>query len=158
MEMRFLCDEMLKRLGHWLRAAGYDVLTLPDGTDDRELIDRALREHRLLLTRDRKMGRHSDAPPLVHYLDCCDLEDCVATLNARVPIDWHYRPFTRCMRCNTPLVEADAQRRKAIPPGARRTATIALFCPTCEKVYWDGSHVTRMRRRLDAFARLDGTA
>jgi hypothetical protein len=30
--MKFLCDEMGKRPGEWLRVAGYDVLMLPDGT------------------------------------------------------------------------------------------------------------------------------
>ena len=45
--MKFLCDEMLKRLGQWLRVAGYDVLMLPDGTSDRELIQRAVEEHRV---------------------------------------------------------------------------------------------------------------
>lgn len=37
----FLCHEMLNRLGQWLRVAGYDVPMLPDGTSDRELIQRA---------------------------------------------------------------------------------------------------------------------
>ena len=156
--MRFLCDEMLKRLGQWLRAAGYDVVTLPDGTDDRVLIDRAIREHRMLLTRDREIGTHRDAEAVVHYLDCQDLDDCVAALNARLPIDWHYRPFTRCMRCNTRLVDADAERRQEVPLDARDTGSRVSFCPTCDKVYWDGGHVARMRRRLDAFARLHATA
>ncbi len=30
--LKFLCEEMLKRLGQWLRVAGYDVLMLPDRT------------------------------------------------------------------------------------------------------------------------------
>lgn len=154
--MRFLCDEMLKRLGQWLRAAGYDVVTLPDGTDDRSLIDRAVREHRVLLTRDRGLGTHRDAQAVVRYLDCRDLNDCVAKLNAQLSIDWHHRPFSRCIICNTPLVEADAEHRRKVPPDAQKTASKILFCPSCAKVYWDGGHVDRMRRRLDAFARLDG--
>ena len=48
--MKFVCDEMLKRLGQWLRVAGYDVLILPDGTDDRVLLERAERDQRLLLS------------------------------------------------------------------------------------------------------------
>lgn len=39
--MKFLCDEVLKRLSQWLWVAGYDLLMLPDGTSDRELIPRS---------------------------------------------------------------------------------------------------------------------
>ena len=52
-----LCDEMLKGLGKWLRGAGYDVLVLPDGSSDRELIQMAVEEHRVPITRGREMAR-----------------------------------------------------------------------------------------------------
>jgi len=54
--IKFLCDEMLKRPGQWLRVAGYDVPMLPDGTYDRALIQRAVEEHRLPVTRGREMA------------------------------------------------------------------------------------------------------
>ena len=54
--MNLLCDPMLKRLGQWLRVAGYDVLMLPDGTSDRELVQRAVEEHRVAVTRPRDGG------------------------------------------------------------------------------------------------------
>lgn len=54
--MKFLCDEMLNRPGRWLRVAGYDVPMLRDGTYDRALIQRAVEEHRLPVTRGREMA------------------------------------------------------------------------------------------------------
>ena len=35
--MRLLCDEMLARLGRWLRAAGYDTEIATGGASDRAL-------------------------------------------------------------------------------------------------------------------------
>jgi uncharacterized protein len=49
---KFLCDHMLVRLGRWLRAAGYDTAIIEDALSDREILDRAIHEERLLLTRD----------------------------------------------------------------------------------------------------------
>lgn len=149
--MRFLCDEMLKRLGQWLRIAGYDVLMLPDGTDDLTLVQRALSEGRTLLTRDRSIVDQCRGGANVLVLDCNDLEDCVAALGHQLPIDWLYAPFTRCMGCNTPLVPASEDQASRVPEGARDSATKVLFCPSCEQLFWDGSHVARMRKQLQAW-------
>ena len=39
--MKLLCDEMLKGLARWLRAAGHDTELAEDGTSDRALINHA---------------------------------------------------------------------------------------------------------------------
>jgi uncharacterized protein with PIN domain len=139
---------MLKRLGQWLRIAGYDVRMLPDGTDDRLVIEAALQQGRLLLTRDRELAEHPDAAPVVVLLECQGLEDCVADLGRRLPIDWLHRPFSRCLNCNSELVEADATQRQRVPQETLRQASQILYCPSCDQLYWEGSHVARMRERL----------
>ena len=55
-KLRPLCDEMLKGIGRWLRAAGYDVAIVDDGVHDDDLLARACAENRLLLTCDRRPG------------------------------------------------------------------------------------------------------
>jgi uncharacterized protein with PIN domain len=139
---------MLKRLGQWLRIAGHDVLMLPDGTDDRELIRRAAMERRRLLTRDRSIAAQTGAAADLVLLDCDGLEDCVGALNRQLDIDWLMAPFSRCMNCNTLLVPASDRQRRQIPAEALRSATRVLYCPSCDQLYWDGSHVRRMRERL----------
>jgi uncharacterized protein with PIN domain len=42
---------MLIRLGRWLRMVGLDVAN-PEGSDDKELLERTKAEGRILLTRD----------------------------------------------------------------------------------------------------------
>ncbi|MCB1800634.1 MAG: DUF5615 family PIN-like protein [Gammaproteobacteria bacterium] len=145
--MRLVCDEMLKRLGQWLRVAGHDVLIPPDGMDDAAILAWAAGEKRPLLTRDRELAqRRSDTPVIL--LQCKDLDDCAVAVGRRLPIDWLYDPFSRCLFCNTPLQPADEQVLHRVPDDAAQRATRVRYCPTCDRVYWDGSHVQRMHERL----------
>ena len=54
-DVRFLCDEMLVGLGRWLRIAGYDTAIADCGRRDRDLVEHAHAENRVLLTRDRRL-------------------------------------------------------------------------------------------------------
>ena len=147
--MKFLVDEMLQRLGSWLRAAGYDTVIARDGRDDYALLRQAIDEDRLLVTRDRELARHRRAPGRVILLESDKLDDGIRELGEKLDIDWLHRPFQRCLVCNTELVPAGAEARARIPERARQQADAALYCPKCRKVYWEGSHVDRMRRRLE---------
>ncbi len=149
--MKFLVDEMLQRLGNWLRAAGYDTVIARDGRADYELLKQAIAEDRLLITRDRELTRHRRAPGTVILLDCENLDDCIRELGEKLHIDWLHRPFARCLVCNTPLEPASEEARRLIPPRAREQADQAFYCPVCHKVYWEGGHVERMRKRLEGW-------
>jgi uncharacterized protein with PIN domain len=35
-----------------------------------------------------------------------------------------------------------------LPAGARREDATVFYCPRCDQLYWDGSHVKRMRCML----------
>lgn len=136
---------MLKGLARWLRAAGYDVAMEPDGTADRCLVERATTESRLLLTRDRTLLEISGAPRVVVLLNGNCIEECARELTQILNIDWLHRPFSRCLLCNTPLIEAD--RPFGFPPHTEHLC----ICPTCDKYYWHGGHVERMSRRLESW-------
>jgi len=151
-EPRFLCDEMLQRVGRWLRAAGYDTAIAVAGMDDRDLVQQANSENRWLLTRDRHMAKFRNGCGLVVLLESNSLTSEVAELSERFGINWMLRPFTRCLECNTPLITADAEQRSRLPEGALKVSDIVLYCPHCDKLYWDGSHVRRMRHTLQNFS------
>jgi uncharacterized protein with PIN domain len=147
--MKFLCDEMLQRLGSWLRAAGYDTLIEHDGRSDYELLKQALAEDRLLITRDRKLLEHRRASGTVILLDCNELEDCARELTKQLPVNWLYQPFIRCMVCNTSLRPATENEAATLPEKIKSQIDSPLYCPSCQKVYWDGGHVDRMQVRLN---------
>lgn len=140
--MKLLCDEMLKGLARWLRMAGYDVEMEPDFTPDRKLIERALKDGRILLTRDRTLLEIRHAAQVVVLLNANELEDCVREVTEKLGINWLYLPFSRCSPCNSLLQEIPK------PPDMPADIKHACICPTCGKYYWHGGHVKRMRHRL----------
>ncbi len=146
--MKLLCDEMLVRLGRWLRAAGYDTAIAEPGMPDREVVAQAFSEGRLLITRDRKMAEHRLARGRLIILNAKDLHDQAREVAARLCIDWTRRPFSRCLVCNTPLKRGEERHFLQVPPESREAIDEVYICPGCGKTFWHGSHVARMRRKL----------
>lgn len=144
----FLCDEMLRGLAGWLRVAGYDTTVPVSGTRDRMVLANAVAENRWLITRDRELTLHRDAPQFVICLDSNGLEANVRELTRRLNLNWRQAPFTRCKRCNTPLVDGPLSTNRSAA-----TAGIFCHCPQCRQVFWEGSHVRRMREKLARFNR-----
>ncbi len=142
---RFLCDEMLKGLGRWLRIAGYDVVIAREGTTDQDLLDRAQREGRILLTCDRRLAGDDVQ---VMTLNTERLDDAARELTSRLGIDWLRAPFTRCLLDNACLRPASDAELAKVPKTARDGDGPITTCPVCGRIYWPGSHVRRMRARL----------
>ena len=148
-ELRLLCDEMLKGVGRWLRAAGYDVTIADDGAHDDELLARARAEGRLLMTCDRRLAaRAGNGSTLITVLASERLDYVAPELRERLGIDWLRAPFSRCLVDNARLVPARAQEIARLPVTARRGDGLITRCPGCARLYWPGSHVRRMRARL----------
>lgn len=145
---RFVADEMLQRLGRWLRAAGYDVLMLPSGTGDRVLIEAARVGGRLLITRDRKLQELRGADCFVICLNANDTDGCARELAERIAIDWLLAPFSRCLCCNTALEPGDHECWSCVPAYSRSIIDAVWRCPGCERIFWRGSHVERMLSQL----------
>lgn len=143
--MRLLCDEMLKGLARWLRISGYDVAMEPDGCADRYLVARALAEARVLLTRDRRLFSIRGADRVALLVEGNGLEACAREVTGKLGIDWLHNPFSRCMLCNS-LLEV-SQRVATLPPDVLN----ARYCPQCNKYYWAGGHVERMRVKLEGW-------
>lgn len=154
--MRLLCDEMLVGLARWLRAAGHDAATPVPGDRDRRLIARAAVEERLFLTRDRPIALHRAAAGLVVILDAESLDAQAHELRRRLALDWLAAPFTRCLVCNVALDRAGREGMARAPAAAREGQGPFCRCPSCERLYWPGSHARRMRARLEGWAKGGG--
>lgn len=146
-EPRFLCDAMLGDLARWLRVLDLDAAWERDA-EDATLVRRAIEEERWLVTRDRRL------PEEWRFEGCLVVESTDPLLSLRevvreVGIDEPRPLLQRCLECNTPLVEAppEAVERYA-PPHVRKTCDEFRACPDCGRVYWEGSHAARMRRRV----------
>lgn len=139
---------MLKGLARWLRAAGYDAAQAPARSGDRVLVQQACSERRWLLSRDCKLLEIRDAARCVRLLPGASMMEWVCALNSWFELDWQRRAFSRCLRCNAPLTDADPALRGQMPVGSRSLPGPLRWCSHCRQLYWEGSHVRRMRSRL----------
>lgn len=142
----FLCDEMLQKLAHWLRAAGYDTEVAAEGANDRSLLEKAIEEKRYFITRDKKFVEFRHAPGTVILLHSNNMQLCAKELQQTLDINWLHNPFSRCMLCNTPLISASPSDLEYVPPQSRAVVDKLLYCLHCDKLYWEGSHVRRLRK------------
>lgn len=149
--MKLFCDEMLIKLGRWLRVAGYDTRIARHGMSDRQILQLARDENRRLVTRDRKLMEFRDAAATVVLLDCQLMDQCLEEVTRRLHINWLKRPFSRCLKCNTLLIEAEAEQFRQLPADVKKTVSGLCYCPGCRQLFWEGGHVRRMRHQLKYF-------
>jgi uncharacterized protein with PIN domain len=151
--VRLFCDEMLGRLGRWLRAAGYDTAIAEAGAADAEILARCAAEGRILLTRDRHLEQHAQPWSRVVLVAGSTIEAQARELRAVLAIDWQHAPFTRCLIDNAPLDPAPPELAAAVPSGSRAAGGPLRICPCCGRLYWPGGHVRRMQAKLLSFNR-----
>lgn len=140
---RFVVDVNLGRLARYLRLLGFDTLYRNDYMD-RDLVEVSLKQHRIVLTRDRNLLKYSaitrgcfvhNTEPLRQIKEVIVRLDLIRLAN----------PFCRCTRCNGLLrsVEKSAVEYR-LPPLTRKYYEVFWCCSDCGQIYWKGAHYKRM--------------
>jgi uncharacterized protein with PIN domain len=150
----FLCDRMLGRLCRKLRLLGYDAKLNPDRETGRFFLNAEF-EGRVAVTRARGLRDRPGGPPIV--LEEEKTEGQIRELFSKLGERPVLAPFTRCLECNVPLEEADAESAKENVPAYIAERFVRFHrCPSCGRIYWEGSHyeamageVERLRRMLE---------
>jgi hypothetical protein len=158
-QVRFALDVHLGRLARMLRLVGFDAAYRNDWSDD-ELAELAPREGRILLTRDRGLLMRR-AITHGYCVRAAHPEHQLVEVLQRFDLGGDLRPLTRCLACNGVLQEIAANEVEAgaVPPDIRATPQRLVRCSDCRRVYWDGSHVRRLRAvvaSVEARLRADG--
>jgi uncharacterized protein with PIN domain len=141
----FVADVMLGRLARELRRVGLDVV-YSNTADDADIVRTAEREGRVILTRDSGLCRRRTSARcvLVKSGDYREQFDQVMAAFDLRDLD----EFSRCLECNTRLVPVDrSEVRDRLPSFVYETQQSFASCPTCARVYWQGTHVANMRAR-----------
>jgi uncharacterized protein len=146
--VRFLCDEMLARLGRWLLAAGYDTVIAEGGVPDRLLAARCAEEDRVLLTKDRHLFAVAQGVARAVLVAGDGIDETALGLRDTLDIDWQCAPFTCCVVDNEPLEPARSHAAMRVPERSRAAGGPFYVCPACGRLYWPGGHVRRMQQRL----------
>ncbi len=131
----FLVDQMLLRLGRWLRLLGLDVANPADVEDDL-LLQTARKESRTLITRDKGLFAACEVAGVkCIFIRSSQLEEQLREMAQR-GIDLELNP-QRCTLCNSPLQKVTSPER-------------AMWrCSGCQKLYWEGAHWRKMTQMLD---------
>jgi uncharacterized protein with PIN domain len=146
--MKFIADCMLGKLAKWLRMLGYDTVFIQNADDD-ELVRIAVREDRILLTRDRRLCDRRMVRMRCVFVDWGTTREQVKQVFRELGLKVSRESlFTRCTLCNgeiAPVEKADIEGR--VPPYVYQTQSDYGYCAHCDKIYWKGTHV---RHVLDA--------
>ena len=147
--MKFICDDMLGKLARWLKIMGFDTYYEKD-LPDNKLLKIALLEDRIILTRDSKIPKIRNAKNFVwiHSSDPLEqVKEVAQKLKLKIEPE---RFFTRCLECNGALEKIDKEKVKdKVWPYVYKTQENFVICLECKKVYWAGTHVGRMKKRLE---------
>lgn len=145
--VRFVLDVHLGTLARYLRLCGFDTLYRNDYTDE-ELARISANEGRILLTRDRSLLKRRIVTH-GYYVRQDDPRNQLAEVFRRFDLTGLTEPFTRCARCNGLLEDVDkAEIEHRLQPLTRKHYDIFRRCSGCGRLYWRGSHVTSMEKRI----------
>lgn len=148
-EIKFLADRMLGRLVKWLRILGFDT-AYPSFDDDLSLILTARQEGRILLTRDTNLIKRRNICDFL-FIKGDHWEEQLAGIikGLKLEIDLNSKIFSRCSLCNTLTKEVDKKEAKLhVPPYVFLTQDRFVYCPSCKKYYWRGTHWQRMVKKI----------
>ena len=141
---RFVLDQHLSKLAVYLRLMGLDALHRPC-FPDQELAKVSAEEGRVLLTRDKGLLMRKE---VVHggFVRATDPMAQLPEVLHRFGARELYATFSRCLACSGPLrtiPEAEVAHR--LLPSTRSLYHDYWTCPRCDRVFWEGPHVRRMR-------------
>ena len=143
-EIRFVADLHLGRLAAYLRLAGLDTLYRNDWGDE-GLAEIAVKERRVLLTRDRGLLMRAvvthgylvrETHPRAQLTEVLERFDLWGAL----------LPLSRCSICNG-LVERVAKPEvvEALPARTAQHYEDFWRCVGCGRLYWKGAHYRSLR-------------
>ena len=143
----FIADCHLGKLAKYLRVMGFDTLFF-DTIDDNDLIALAIKEGRIILTRDRVLHEREKAPTF--YLVPTDNLEQLQALQGEYAIK-NYTLISRCIVCNTQLQSIEKSKiENRIPPKVQKYFFEFYTCGSCNRIYWHGDHYKRMMLTIDA--------
>ena len=155
MQIKFIADSNAGKLARWLRMIGYDTLLFTE-KDDSKLIKIALKESRVILTKDTQIIKRRlitngklKAIFIKHDDPKAQLQQTVKALN----LDYHFRPFSLCLECNQALIPRSKDEVQSLVPSyVFKTQKQYMECPSCHRIYWQGTHWQAMVKELENLA------
>ncbi len=152
----FIADANLGKLSRCLRLLGFDCLYNKDFTDS-EVIQTGLKEHRIILTRDRRL-LYNRIVSHGCFIFSDDPVKQTKQVIKRFQLENNITPFHRCLQCNGAITEATkSEVIKDILPKTAYYYKKFFRCKSCKKVYWKGPHFEKMLLKIQTIIASDST-
>ena len=145
---RFVVDVNLGKLVRWLRLLGFDTAWRNDFTD-RQVVERAVAENRVILTRDRRLLFHK---VIEHgfWVRAVLPDEQVREVLHRLELRQKIQPFRYCLECNGPIRPVPKSAIiDRLEPLTRKYYEAFYQCGRCGKIYWKGSHYDNLMKKLE---------
>jgi len=119
--------------------------------DDKELIQKAKEERRVLLTRDLELYQQATARGVEAFLiegstEAQKLANLAKRFKLQLEIDVE---ISRCPKCNTPIKSVSKEEiLEKIPKTTASNYDEFWLCLGCSQVYWRGAHWKRIDKTL----------
>ena len=152
-KIAFVVDVNLGRLARLLRLLGFDAL-FSNAYADEEIVAISEAQGRIVLTRDRRL-LHAKAVTHGYWVRSVWPRRQVDEVVRRFDLANLVRPFSRCADCNGQIepVAKDAVADR-LEPKTKKYFEKFYRCPDCGKIYWEGSHVDRLRERYESYLKV----
>jgi uncharacterized protein with PIN domain len=145
---KFMMDGHLGKLSKYLRLCGFDTL-LDTGLTDSAIIDLSLKEHRIILTRDRGLLKNKRVTH-GYWVRSTMPEEQLKEVLQRFDLRNNLHPFIRCMECNGILKDvAKEDIMNDLLPKTRYYYERFKKCIPCGRIYWEGSHYEKMKEFIN---------
>ncbi|URA10406.1 Mut7-C RNAse domain-containing protein [Thermospira aquatica] len=142
-EIRFVVDVNLGKLAKLLRILGFDTL-YQNTFSDEEILAIGTQQNRIILTRDKLLLCHHKIL-YGHWVMAEHPYDQANEVIERYNLYDIIQPLSRCLICNTLLLPiAKSEIEQHLPPRVKTWCEEFFFCPTCDRIYWKGSHYEHM--------------
>jgi uncharacterized protein with PIN domain len=145
--MKFLLTQELGRLATWLRILGYDT-EYATCAKRGSVIIQALREDRIIITRNRRLPRLVGFKTVVLTSEQTkeQIREVLKQLNMTPNCDMM---FSRCTICNQELILVEKEKIKdKVPEYVLQTQDNFRLCSHCQRIYWQGTHCGNVRQTL----------
>lgn len=140
---KFIADVHLGRLTRYLRMLGFDVL-YKNNFDDDEIVMIALNEKRAILTKDRGVLKRNEVTH-GYWVRSSKVEEQVKEILKRFDLTNVIKEFSRCIECNDLVKPVKKEKTvNQLPLKVAKTQNEFYECPSCNKIFWKGTHYQRM--------------
>ncbi len=146
--VKFILTKEVGRLCKWLRILGFDAEYFSED-NLATLIIKALRENRVIVTRKKKID---DLKVIRVYANDVkeQLREVLAQLRFKPDED---KMFTRCVICNKTLEKVEKEEvKEKVPLYVYQTQNEFYQCPSCRRIYWQGTHWGNVKKIIQDLA------